>query len=158
MNIDVAALEQCGLHIGPAIALSKGEDQQRMLTLSPFAVPMEQGIALLRTPAGTHVFHGVSIASLSLGIPQFVVEYVTQRMTREGFGDWRCLGYGLGLAVSRKGSRWQASLGDRVLAIFDVDHRNHSVAVQNLEIVGTLPEVGEQGYRVALQALIERYL
>ncbi len=158
MNIDLPLLERCTLHLGPAIALSSGEDQQRMLTLSPFAVPMEQGLCLLRTPTGEFQFHGISIANLTLGIPQYVVEYLVQRLQREGRGDYRCLGYGLGLSITRRNNRWHASLNERLLAEFEVVHNGPNVTVVNLVPAGIAPDTAVDQYLRSLKALIERYL
>lgn len=158
MNIDRRFLDQCDLAMGPAIALAHGEERQRIMTLSPFAVPMEQGICIIQNPTGRMVFYGVSVSNLSLGIPECLVGYIAERATRETNALWKLCGYGLGITVSRNGDRWMATLGNTPLATFDTPHINGMARVTNLQLMGFGPSEGEDGFKTQMAALIERYL
>lgn len=158
MNIDRRFLDQCDLVMGPAIALAHGEERQRILTLSPFAVPMEQGICVIQNPTGRMVFYGVSVSNLSLGIPECLVGYITDRATRESGGLWKLCGYGLGFNISRAGDRWMATLGNSPMATFDAPHVNGVAKVTNLQLLGFGPSEGIEGFTAQLAGLIERYL
>lgn len=158
MNIDRRFLDQCDLVIGPAISLAYGDDRQRVMTLSPFAVPMEQGVCLIQNPTGRLVFYGVSVSDLTLGIPECLVNYIAERTLRDGHGSWKLIGYGLGLTITRTGDLWQASLGPTPLATFTAPHQNGVASVCIQQTLGVIPSDGSQGYEQMLAALIERYL
>lgn len=158
MNIDRRYLDQCELLIGPAITLAFGEERQRVMTLSPFAVPMGQGICILQNPTGHAVFYGVAVTDPTLGIPECLVSYIAERSTRDGHGLWKSLGYGLSLTVQRSGDLWRASLGSTELATFIAPHVNGYVRVEIVELLGYQPREGVNGYTQQLAALIERYL
>lgn len=158
MNIDKRFLDQCDLLIGPAISLANGEDRQRVLTLSPFAVPMDQGICLLQSPGDSMAFYGVSLSDLSLGIPESVVGYIADRCVRENHGNWKLLGYGLGLTVTRSGGEWQANLGSTPLAAFRISHVNGNAQINDLQLLGLPPLQQINAYTQQLATLITRYL
>lgn len=158
MNIDRRFLDQCNLVIGPAISLAYGEDSQRVMTLSPFAVPMEQGICLLQNPTGRMVFYGVSVTDLTLGIPECLVGYISDRANRDGYGNWQLVGYGLVISITRNGDLWQASLGSTPLATFSAPHVDGVARVTIHQLLSVTPREGLQGFEQSLAALIERYL
>jgi len=158
MNIDHQFLEACDVVVGPAISLAHGPERSRVLTLSPFAVPMEQGIALLKTPAGTAVFHGLSLSSLTLGIPQYVMEYLQGRLKREHSEGWNVIAYDLSLVVWRDADSWAARLGKRVLCNFQVEHINGVATPVDIHLVDNFGISNVAGFTAHLATLIARAL
>lgn len=158
MNIDRQLLDACDIVVGPAISLAHGLERSRVLTLSPFAVPMEHGIALLKTPAGTAVFHGLSMSSLTVGIPQYVMDYLQGRLKREHNDGWNVIAYDLSLTIVRDSHCWVARLGQRNLCEFQVEHINGVATPVNIQLVDDFGVINVGGFTAHLAALIARGL
>lgn len=156
MNIDLATLDRAGVSCGPTIAITDAGGG-RLVTLSPYAVPLEQGIALLKTPSNELCFYGVSVCRLALGIPQYVVEYLATRIRKEHDPHWQLVGYGLVLSVTRQGDYWLTSLGNTPICRFQYDVRL-GTSITGLELLGSLTVHQTPVFLSSLQALLPRYL
>lgn len=154
MYLKTDFLEQCHLHLSPTIALSHGDNQERVLSLSPYAIPLEHGLCVLELPDGSRQLNGFSMSRLDVGLPHEVLEYTVRRVSLETRQSYRVVCYGLNLQIGRTKQGWQATLGNTTLALFNKRHDSGQTIITDIIYTGGAASSNRPQYRNALVKLL----
>lgn len=132
MYLDTVYLNECNLIAKPAITLHYGELRKRVITLSPFMVPMADGIALIQED-DVFTLYGVGLNDRAVGDPSDVVYYLAERMWSE-YGNMKVIAYGPTIELIRKKAGWELLLGETLIATFHKSNNFGEVAITDLEL------------------------
>lgn len=156
MYLDTALLDASTVHIGPTIALGYGDHQERILTLSPFMIPLSDGIALLQRSSQGLLLAGYELRRTDLGLPYDALLHSLKHISAESGQQYSLLSYGLEVELVSTPAYWVARLGNMELATFDRVMHNGAGWPANLSITA-LPGMNHN-YVSSLTNLITRTL